>query len=62
MSLGLCLHCGQLGHLVRVCPKQSQRNLGTTEGCAALIDMDLRAIDPQKNKSVVVYPPGEPTA
>ena len=32
MNLGLCMRCGQSGHLVRGCPKQNTRPSNTFEG------------------------------
>jgi len=61
MSLGLCLHCGQTGHLARACPKQLQRNPGTIEAHTALVNAGSSLMESPKNESVVVLP-GEPTA
>ena len=43
MSLGLCLRCGQMGHLARACPKQAQRAPGSFEArCYAGIENSFK--------------------
>ena len=40
MDLGLCLRCGNMGHLARSCPHQPLRQTPVLEGRAALLEID----------------------
>ena len=48
MSLGLCMHCGQSGHLARNCPKQNSRPINIVEGQA--IHLEQETEDPELAK------------
>jgi len=50
LDLGLCIHCGQSGHLAKNCPKQVTRNLPITEACGAIIDFFSLLLESSKNK------------
>ena len=62
LSLGLCMCCGQPGHLARACPHQHSRLLGGAEGRATQLGLISREVEPPKKDYAVNSPPGEPTA
>ena len=62
MDLGLCLRCGQSGHLARNCPRQAIRNLPITEAHGVLIDLLSLPPEPSKNEMAALPIPGGTTA
>ena len=50
MTLGLCLCCGQSGHLARVCPRQMGRTLGVATARATNLKSGLDTDFVAKNK------------
>jgi len=62
MSLGLCLYCGQSGHLARLYPKQSGRNQAVPEARAAYIKPSTTTPEERKKEEAVVLLPRELTA
>jgi len=61
MSLGLCLCCGQPGHLARLCPKQARRNPAVPEARVAYIDPSITIPEERKKEEAVVLLPKELT-
>jgi len=61
MNLGLCIHCGQTGHLARACPKQAYRIIGVVKAYTSLVDHSMDLLDRSKNNLVVTSFPGEIT-
>jgi len=45
MSLGLCLHCGQSGHLARSCPRPSTRPSSSLRACTAQLKIPVESTD-----------------
>jgi len=62
MSLELCLHCGQSGHLVRLCSKQAGRNAVVLGARVAYIDPSTTTLEEKKKEEAVILLPREPTA
>jgi len=62
MSLGLCMRCGQSGHLARSCPKQAYRSSGVIEARASFIDQSVDSLELSKNDTAVTSYLGELTA
>ena len=62
MSLGLCMHCGQSGHLARNCPKQNPRPANTVEGRAIYLEQETEDPELAKKANAVNFLPGESAA
>jgi len=62
MNMGLCMRCGQLGHLARSCPKQMNQSSGGINACASHVDYSTDPLGLPKNDAAVTSYPGESTA
>jgi len=62
INLGLCLCCGQTGHLARACPKQSSRPPGTINAHATQINPIESSPETTKNVLAVPISSGGSTA
>ena len=63
IDYGLCMRCGQAGHLARSCPKQNNlRSSNTLGGRATHIEPELELTGEPKNMPAVSPFPGESTA
>jgi len=62
MNMGLCMRCGQLGHLARSCPKQMNRSSGGINARASHVDYPTDPLGLPKNDAAVTSYPGESTA
>jgi len=59
MSLGLCLHCGQSGHLIRLCLKQVRRNPAILGARVAYIEPSATIPEEREKEEIVVLLPRE---
>jgi len=61
MNLGLCMHCGQSGHLARGCPKQNARPTSLFEGRGIVLQQEAEKLELQKKTDAVSSFSRDPT-